>query len=57
MASKKKAASKKAAGAKRARLRDLPSAGKGQEGLTDEQARKVKGGLAVGEGKTVKIDF
>ncbi len=44
MASKKKAAGKKAAGKKRARLRDLPQAGKGQEGLTAEQARKVKGG-------------
>jgi hypothetical protein len=43
MASKKKATSKKAAG-KRARLRDLPRAGKGQGELTDEQARKVKGG-------------
>jgi hypothetical protein len=40
MASKKKAAGKKA------RLRDLPQSGKGQEGLTAEHARKVKGGTS-----------
>ncbi len=44
MASKKKATSKKPAGTKKARLRDLPQPGKDQEGLTAEQARKVKGG-------------
>jgi hypothetical protein len=42
MASKKKSG-KKAAG-KKAPLRDLPRKAKGQEELTDEQARKVKGG-------------
>ncbi len=52
MASKKKATSKKPAGTKKARLRDLPRAGKGQEGLTDEQARKVKGGAIF-----LKYDF
>jgi hypothetical protein len=45
MASKKRAAGKKKAGAKKAPLRDLPKTGKGQEELTDEQARKVKGGF------------
>jgi hypothetical protein len=44
MAGKKKAADKKPAGAKKARLRDLPRKAKGQEELTDEQARNVKGG-------------
>jgi hypothetical protein len=44
MASKKKAAGTKAAGTKKAQLRDLPSAGQTQGQLTDEQARKVKGG-------------
>ncbi len=48
MASKKKAAGKRAAGTKKARLRDLPRKAKGQEGLTDEQARNVKGGVATG---------
>jgi hypothetical protein len=47
MASKKKA-SKKAAGPKKARLRDLPRTDKGQEELTDEEARNVKGGVATG---------
>ena len=42
MASKKKSG-KKAAG-KKAPLRDLPRAGKGQGELTAEQARNVKGG-------------
>jgi hypothetical protein len=45
MASKKKAVGKKAAGAKKARLRDLPRTDKGREELTDEQARNVKGGM------------
>jgi hypothetical protein len=45
MASEKKVAGKKPAGAKKARLRDLPWTDKGQEELTDEQAQKVKGGL------------
>jgi hypothetical protein len=45
MSSKKKAAGKKSAGKKKARLRDLPRAGKGQGELTDEQARIVKGGV------------
>ncbi len=44
MASKKKSAGKKAAGTKKARLRDLPRRPKGQGELTAEQARKVKGG-------------
>ncbi len=45
MASKKKAAGKKAAGTKKARLRDLPQSGKRQGELTADQARKVKGGF------------
>jgi hypothetical protein len=45
MASKKKVAGKKAAGTKKARLRDLPRKAKGQEELNDEQARNVKGGI------------
>jgi hypothetical protein len=44
MASKKKATSKKAAGTRKARLRDLPRTAKGQGELSAEQARKVKGG-------------
>jgi hypothetical protein len=44
MASKKKSTGKKAAGKNKARLRDLPREGKGREGLSDEQARAVKGG-------------
>jgi hypothetical protein len=46
MMSSKKKAGKKAAGPKKARLRDLPRKARGQEELTEEQARKVKGGAA-----------
>jgi hypothetical protein len=41
----KKAAGQKAAGTKKAPLRDLPRTGQAQGQLTDEQARKVKGGI------------
>jgi hypothetical protein len=44
MASKKKAGTK-AAGTKKASLRDLPRKAKGHEELSAEQARKVKGGI------------
>jgi hypothetical protein len=54
MVSKKKAGTK-AAGTKKASLRDLPRKGQGQEGLTDEHARKVKGGVTFNF-TTVKVD-
>jgi hypothetical protein len=54
MAGKKKAAGKKAAGTKKARLRDLPRAGKVQGELTDEQARKVKGGRPM---ESISLNF
>jgi hypothetical protein len=40
----KKATSKKATSKNKARLRDLPRTDKGQEELSAEQARNVKGG-------------